>query len=119
MLFANSRVANEIITVDDVLNEYEFSELGQSQFQRLISVVPNEEDEEQISSFEELYVKMDNLTGEFNSDPNLPGAEISALNHASVLVRNEIEGLVEYVDEALVESNAAARCRFSAGYGTQ
>ena len=110
--FLNAREASESLSIDQVFAEYEFSELGQLYFQRIINIIPDEEGEDELTSFDQIYEGLDAIKEEFNLDPNLEISEIEALNQASIFFKGEIEGLVEFVDESLITDDEGARCRF-------
>ena len=110
--FSNARIMNEPISVQEVLDGIELSETAQTYFQRIISVVPDEENSEQISSFDEIFSSLSQVSDEFLNDETLSPNEIEALYQASVFIRSEIEGLVEFTDQVLVEGGENLRCRF-------
>ncbi len=109
--FSNARILNEPISVQEILDEIELSETAQSYFQRIVNVVPDEENSE-VSSFDEIFVALNQVADEFINDGALNENEIEALYQASVFIRSEIEGLVDFTNQALIEGGENLRCRF-------
>ncbi|MDE0471013.1 MAG: hypothetical protein OXH57_03660 [Ekhidna sp.] len=111
-LFIKTRGVFEPLSIGQVFAKYEFSELGQSYFQRIINIIPDEDIEDESINFDQIYESLDAITEEYSVDPNLEASETEALNQATIFFKGEVEGLVEFVDNSLIGSNEKARCRF-------